>query len=364
MIVNIFDPFTRLKVSARLNSRVILYPLLITLCLSGCSKKPELLKNNNPDKYTVVKDLLWASPDAFDLTMDIYTPTSGKDSYPVVIIFHGGGWLINDKSIMDQMSTYLVTNGEYVVCNVNYRLLADNDNTVTLNQIVNDAFGAVLWVKHNIGDYKGDSNRIAVTGDSAGAQMTAMIVNMGTHLSSTAYTATATGFNPSWLPAGNTAEQVAENNGVDIQAAVLSYGSYDIYQASLNGFEGMKNPFWLMAGSLPRGIFGDKFNPKDNPELYKGVSPIFNIPRSSERKLPPQLITAGSDDRLITPASVKAYIEKLKAAGQSAEYWEHQNRGHAYLDSGSNAFTGSSFEQDAPQALDVIIEFLNRVFHH
>ena len=71
-----------------------------------------------------------------DLTMDIYTPTSGQASYPVLMIFHGGGWLINDKSIMDQMAQYIVTNGDYVVCNVDYRLLGDQDNSVTLDQIV------------------------------------------------------------------------------------------------------------------------------------------------------------------------------------------------------------------------------------
>ena len=67
-----------------------------------------------------------------------------------MIIFHGGGWLINDNSIMDQMSQYLATNGKYVICNVNYRLLSDIENSVTLDEIVEDAFGAVIWIKNNI----------------------------------------------------------------------------------------------------------------------------------------------------------------------------------------------------------------------
>ena len=118
-------------------------PILIlsslSLLFSGTAK-PELLSNDDPSKYMIAKDVLWASPRGFDLTMDIYTPNSGKDSYPVVVIFHGGGWLIRNKSIMDQMSKYLVTNSEYVVCNVNYRLLADEGNTINLNQIIEDVF--------------------------------------------------------------------------------------------------------------------------------------------------------------------------------------------------------------------------------
>jgi acetyl esterase len=158
--------------------------ILFLFSVAACStKNPELLENNDPSKYTVTKDVLWASPDGFDLAMDIYTPVSDKDEYPVLMIFHGGGWLINNKSIMDQASKYLATNSEYVVCNVNYRLLGDAGNTVTLDQIVEDVFGAVLWAKDHIGDYQGDSTKIAVTGDSAGGHLSAMIVNLGNRVS-------------------------------------------------------------------------------------------------------------------------------------------------------------------------------------
>ena len=337
--------------------------LVIALCLCSCAEPAELIENNNPSKYTIAKDVLWASPDGFDLTMDIYTPTSGKSAYPVVVMYHGGGWLINDNSIMDQSAAYLATHGDYVICNVNYRLLGDNDNSVTLNQIVQDVFGAVLWVKDNIGEYHGDSSNIAVTGDSAGGHLSAMIVNMGDRLSSGAFTDESLGFNPSYLPAGKTAEQVAQQNGLEVQAAILSYGAFDIYQSALNGFEGLANPFWLMSGSIARGVFGADVNATKNPKMYKAVSPTYNIPDASDRKLPPQLLTAGSEDTLVTPTSVKAYMSKLQSAGQAVQYWEHEGRPHAFLDSGSNAMLGISFEADAPQALDVMLSFLDGVFY-
>ena len=59
--------------------------------------------------------------------MDIYVPDSGKKSYPVVVIYHGGGWLINNNSIMNSMAEYLASKGEFVVANVNYRLLGDGE---------------------------------------------------------------------------------------------------------------------------------------------------------------------------------------------------------------------------------------------
>ncbi|NKB98542.1 MAG: alpha/beta hydrolase fold domain-containing protein [Pseudomonadales bacterium] len=338
--------------------------LIISLLLLSCSDATELLENNDPSKYTVVEDLLWASPGDFDLTMDIYTPnTSTNGPSPVLVMFHGGGWLINDKSIMDQTAKYLATNSRYVVCNVNYRLLGDDDNTVMLNEIVEDAFGAVLWVQENIGRYGGDVNRVAVTGDSAGGHLSAMIVNMGDRLGSEGFEGNQLVFNPTYLPHGMTAENVAQSGGLNVQAAILSYGAYDIYQGALLGFEEITNPFWLMGGSWPRGIFGDQINARDNPEFYQAVSPSHNIPDAKQRRLPPQLLTVGSADTLVTPASVITYMTALQSAGHPTQYWEHEGRPHAFLDSGSNAMLGISFEADAPPALEVMINFLDALFY-
>jgi acetyl esterase/lipase len=337
--------------------------LIVGLLLSSCAEYPESKVNNDPDKYNLVKDVLWASPDGFDLTMDIYTPTSDEETYPIVVMFHGGGWLINDKSIMDQAAAYLATNSNYVVCNVNYRLLSDNDNSVKLNEIVNDAFGAVLWIKDNIAEYKGDSTRIAVTGDSAGAHLSAMIVNMGDRLSSEDFSLKSLRFTPSYLPEAKSAENVAEKNGLAVQAAVLNYGVYDLNQAAVSGFESMMNPFWIASGTFWRGVFGEAFNVVEHPSLYQALSPTHNIPHASDRSLPPQLLTVGSEDPVVTPASVKSYTGLLQSAGHPARYWEYQSRSHAFLDSGSNAILGSSFEADAPKALNVMIEFLDEIFY-
>jgi|TARA_B110000037_G_scaffold34365_1_gene41707 acetyl esterase len=337
--------------------------LFAILLLMSCVEHQELEANNDPAKYDLVKDVLWASPDGFDLTMDIYTPLSGKPSYPVVVMFHGGGWLINDKSIMDQAAAYLATNSNYVVCNVNYRLLSDNGNTITLNEIINDAFGSVLWVKSNIAAYKGDSTRIVVSGDSAGAHLSAMVVNMGDQLSSELFSSSSPRFTPSYLPESKSAEQVAAENGLAVQAAVLSYGAYDLSKKGISDFESMKNPFWWVSGSIARGLFGDGYNVVEYPLMYKAISPSQNIPQTSGRQLPPQLLTSGSEDPMVSPESVKSYTEMLQSAGHTAVYWEYEGKSHAFLDSGSNRLLGSSFEADAPLALNVMIEFLDEVFY-
>ena len=52
------------------SGKLICY-IAIFLLLPACSETPELLDNNNPSQYSVSKDVLWASPGGFDLTMDI-----------------------------------------------------------------------------------------------------------------------------------------------------------------------------------------------------------------------------------------------------------------------------------------------------
>ena len=344
-----------------LKTRVVSF--LIVLLLSACSAKPELLANNNPNHYSVAQDVLWASADGIDLTMDIYTPTSGAGPYPVIVMFHGGGWLINNKSIMDQSAKYLVSNAQYVVCNVNYRLLTDNNNSVTLNEIVDDVFGSVLWIKDQIKLYLGDPARIIVTGDSAGAHLSAMVVNSGTQLSVRSDFLASQSFTPSFIPAHMSAEQLVQPGALDVQAAVLNYGAFNLYESSLRGFESWRNPFWFMGGVMPRGLFGENYNVLDQPQLYKAVSPALTIPDASQRKLPPMLITRGSEDGLITSDAVLGYIRQLESSGHKAQFWEHKGRGHAYLDSGSNMMLGMNFEDDAPLALDVMIAFLDNIFY-
>lgn len=127
------------------------------------------------NKFDVVQNVEWAKPEGISLTMDIYTPSTGKKNYPVYVIFHGGGWLINNETIMDQMSQYIVEHADYVVCNVNYRLLPENNNTTTMNQIVEDVMGAVVWIRENIAKHKGNPQQIAVSGDSAGGDRKSVV---------------------------------------------------------------------------------------------------------------------------------------------------------------------------------------------
>lgn len=315
--------------------------------------------------YTKSTDVPWASPEGFDLTMDIYTPNLELESYPVIVMFHGGGWLINNKSIMDEAAAYLATHGQYVVCNVNYRLLVDQENTVMMNEIVEDAMGAVLWVKAHIAAYQGDPEKIILTGDSAGGHLAMITALQKQALSSQRFQGAPHGFQPSWLPEGQTAEAIADADDLAVQALMISYGAFDIYKICLqDGLESTSNMFWMFAQSQARGIFGPAINVKDHPEYYKKVSPVYNIPSAADQALPPMLFTVGENDDLTSPASIEQFMDQLKDAGhENLTYWVHEGRPHAFLDSGTNEFLQISFAEDAPPALEVMIDFLDEIFY-
>lgn len=332
------------------------------LIIISCASYEEDFEINDTSKYTVEKDIVWASPEGFDLTLDIYTPLISQEPRPVLVIFHGGGWLVNDKSIMDQMSQYLATNSNYVICNVNYRLLSDLDNSVTLDEIIGDALGALIWIKENIASYNGDKNKVAVTGDSAGAHISAMIVNLGNEINDSDDFSKSLEFTPTYLPQDTPIHAIKSQDLMAVQASILSYGAFDIYSSAIYGLESSRNPFWYFSGSTPRGVFGDEYSYFTHPEMYKKLSPIFNIPNINEEALPPQFVLVGSDDNLTTPELVEDYKEKLESQGQPVDFWIYEGRGHAFLDSGTNFFLGNSFEEDAPEALDKMIEFLDKIF--
>lgn len=340
-----------------MKQRFTLLILLLITIVGFANAQPS--KKGTPVK--VYSEITYAKPTSTPLTMDIYVPQTGKRSYPVLVIYHGGGWLINTNKIMSSMSDYVASNGEYVVCNVNYRLLGDSNNTTTINQIIEDVFGALAWIKENIAQYGGDPTLVAVTGDSAGGHLTSSVVLMGDKLESDGFKGETLGFTPSYIPKGETAESLAQKGYLKVQAAIISYGAFDMYAACQGGFETSSNVFWSFAKVQPRGLFGSGIDVNNNGSYYKAVSPIYNIPNAKQKQLPPQLFTVGSKDNLTTPSSIKSYIAKLKEAGHTdIEYWEYDGRPHAFLDSGSNQFLGTSFEKDAPAALDKIIDFLNK----
>jgi acetyl esterase len=107
----------------------------------------------------------------------IFTPERGeKSNLPVLVYFHGGGWVVGGQSDLDVESTckFLVDGAGCVVVSVGYRLAPESKFPAA----VEDAYATLLWVAANAGELNGDAKRIAVGGDSAGGNIAAAVCLM------------------------------------------------------------------------------------------------------------------------------------------------------------------------------------------
>ncbi|WP_262152756.1 alpha/beta hydrolase [Chryseobacterium foetidum] len=101
----------------------------------------------------------------------IYTPKTGKASYPIIVYYHGGGFVIADLDVYNASAQGLAEQTESVVVSVAYRLAPENKFPTAHN----DAFAAYEWVVKNAATIKGDAKKIAVVGESAGGNLAANV---------------------------------------------------------------------------------------------------------------------------------------------------------------------------------------------
>ncbi|GAB3047529.1 hypothetical protein GCM10027053_01720 [Intrasporangium mesophilum] len=96
-------------------------------------------------------------------------PGRTEGSLPVVVHFHGGGFISGTPRQDDPLCSYLSRALPAVVVNVDYRLAPEHRFPVAHD----DAFDAVRWVAANAGRWGGDGERLAVVGASAGGNLAA-----------------------------------------------------------------------------------------------------------------------------------------------------------------------------------------------
>lgn len=96
----------------------------------------------------------------------VYYP-SDDENLPVIVYFHGGGWVIANLDVYEPSCRALCNAAEAIVVSVNYRQSPE----AKFPAAINDAYDATQWVIQNASQFGGDSNRVAIAGESAGGNM-------------------------------------------------------------------------------------------------------------------------------------------------------------------------------------------------
>ena len=280
--------------------------------------------------HRTIQDVVYAQPGVKTLKYDMFIPDGAKN-LPCIVIIHGGGWSSNTEDIMRGLARELIKGGKYAVASIDYRWIGqrDGDQTPnTMNQLIEDCFGAILHIQEHAAEYGIDPKRLAVTGDSAGGHLSAC---MGTLIEKV-----GDKFIPTYLPEGMSTKK-ARKNLLAIKAAAPSYGVFD-------------------RGSLTRFVEGL------SEEDQKLVAPDENIPSVKDRAIP-QYLVLGTLDRTVGREPMEKYVENLKAAGQKAELVIIEGASHAFFDWKPDQRTKDTFAQyGVPYAADMM-RFFDEVFY-
>jgi acetyl esterase/lipase len=125
--------------------------------------------NGPPVPVAAVADRVVPGP-AGDLPVRVYTP-AGQGPFPVVVFFHGGGWVVGTIDTYDPLCRALAAAVPAVVVSVGYRLAPEHRWPAAAE----DAYAATLWASRHAAELGGAQHRLAVAGDSAGGNLAAVV---------------------------------------------------------------------------------------------------------------------------------------------------------------------------------------------
>lgn len=130
------------------------------------------IEEAEPEPVGDVEDLTVPGPNG-EVPIRVYTPEESKfdDPLPVSIYMHGGGWVVGNLETHDSVARDLCQASEGVVVSIDYRRGPEHPFPAA----VEDCWAVTQWVAENASDVGADAGRMAVTGESAGGDMTAVM---------------------------------------------------------------------------------------------------------------------------------------------------------------------------------------------
>ena len=131
----------------------------------------DMHKSTAPEGGVTIKDMN-VPVDGGNVLVHIYTP-EGKGPFPVMVYYHGGGFVIADTNTYDASPRALAKMAKAIMVAVDYRRAPEHKFPTQPN----DAYAAYLWTTQHAAEFNGDPKRVAVGGESAGGNL-ATVVSM------------------------------------------------------------------------------------------------------------------------------------------------------------------------------------------
>ncbi|WP_410637265.1 alpha/beta hydrolase [Amycolatopsis sp. lyj-346] len=251
------------------------------------------LVSGKPIEPVSVREIAVPTPDG-DLPSTLYTPAGLPEKSPLLVFFHGGGWVIGTRSSHDNAVRFLAKHAGVRVLSIEYRLAPE----FPFPAATEDALAAFEYAVAKAGDLGADPARIAVGGDSAGGNLAAVTAQQAVRRGGP-----VPAFQLLIYPATDFARR---------------YRSQDLFAEDL--FLTDVHMKWFEGHYVPEGT--DLTDPR--------LSPLHAADLSD---LPPALVVTAGFDPLRDEG--EAYAEKLREAGVDVALRRHDDLIHGFIN-----FTG------------------------
>ncbi|MBW2371516.1 MAG: alpha/beta hydrolase [Deltaproteobacteria bacterium] len=246
------------------------------------------------------------------VTADVVVPP-GAGPHPVLVYLHGGGWVCGSPSTHRKLAHRFAEAG-YLVFNVDYRLAPEHPFPTPLD----DCIEAIRWAARTAPEYGGDPSRLAVGGDSAGANLSAA-----------------------------SAIQLAGDPACP-KAALLIYGVFDFATIGDMPDELAATGPMLELGERLVGMMVEAYLGPDRSEALLADPRIS--PLHAAHRLPPSHVMVGTADPLARQA--EALAKALAAADVAHEHHVDHGMPHGYVQ--------MEFLAPTRPAIERMVDFLRR----
>ena len=220
----------------------------------------------------------------------VYRPR-GSGPFPVVMMFHGGGWVIGDLDTADCQSREICSGAAVLVVSVDYRLAPEH----RFPAAAEDCYSATLWAAQHAPAYDGDAYSLAVAGDSAGGNLAAVVAQMA-----------------------------RDRGGPEIAFQLLVYPATDGVNFDRTSYRDNGDGYLLTAEAMH--WFWDHYAPNRDDRRHPYASPLLAEDLS---RLPPALVMTAEYDPLRDEG--EDYARALARAGGNARFVRYDGFMHGFF---------------------------------
>ena len=242
-----------------------------------------------PAEVAAVREQMIDGPGG-GLRLRIYTP-HGTGPFPLLVFFHGSGFVLCSLDTHDGMCRNLCAGAGCVVVSVDYRLAPEHKFPAGLD----DCLHATSWAAAHAAELGADPARIAVAGDSAGANMAAV-----------------------------TALRVRDEGGPALCGQLLLYPVTDYHTPGTPSYSDNAEGYGLTRATME--WFWDHYLSDASEGMHPHASPLR---AASLAGLPPALVITAEYDPLCDEGEL--YAERLRQEGVATESSRYDGVNHGFM---------------------------------